>query len=651
MAPLLWVLLATGCRFEAPEADPDLPFGGTGTGVVRLGPPAASGGVYDVAPYPEGGVLFVSNQRVPFITMVDRETGEWLDAIDLRLTGEQRFPEQRVSLLDGVLLAPNETGNAMLRYDPDSLEGLDSILTGAPMASFTTWQDELWISLPNTVTRYRGHAPVSDFDTDFIGDCISVDDQHVALADTVAQELHLFSRQGDPLWSVETELESISAVLAQGGRLFVADRLTGQVLAFEDGEQVASATVGADVVSLTAHDGKVLAVARLGASLPESGAWQGDPAIVVAMDADLTPLWSTETDKGARFLSWDGEFMWTAAEGAQRLVAIDPDDGSIALRSHPLAMTLDHLTRHGNRVYFSSHITDSFWWVDFGDDSYGSTETCGWPSSSRAHGDGIWLACQDHGELWQLDPDTLDLIQAQQPAETFHAPCLDATCEGAHVGVDMAIDRGVLVYSDPYLPGLRWSDGRPPVRIKPADMETERAQHLGVRVLGRNLLVHEPFTQHTWLVERSAARDLGTRLGSSNAAFPLVGGGDEVWLGGADIGPDLSQRVDLGLNIYVVAVNDRWLVTEHGWDIEVYDLHTLALLAEQSLAALRAPPFVQSTAGEPGPLHYMIVEPDLLLIGNTFRATLELRRLPGLEPIGSDEPLPLGDWEHLSGIR
>jgi hypothetical protein len=181
-------------------------------------------------------------------------------------------------------------------------------------------------------------------------------------------------------------------------------------------------------------------------------------------------------------------------------------------------------------------------------------------------------------------------------------------------------------------------------------MDSDRAQHMGVRTLGHKLLIHEPFTQHSWLLDALGMRDLGNSLGSSNAAFPLVGGGDQVWLGGSDVGPDLSQRADLGLNLFVVAVNDNWLVAEHGWDLEVYDLRTLTLLSEHSLADLRAPPFVQSTAGEPGPMRYMIVEPELLVIGNTFRATLELRRLPGLEPIGDDEPLPVGDWEHLSGL-
>ena len=99
-----------------------------------------------------------------------------------------------------------------------------------------------------------------------------------------------------------------------------------------------------------------------------------------------------------------------------------------------------------------------------------------------------------------------------------------------------------------------------------------------------------------------------------------------------------------------LAAGTRWLVVEHGWDLEVYDIDTYELLGEISMAALRAPPFVQSTAGDPGPLRYLVVEPELLVVGNTFRATLELRRLPGLEPVGSDDPIPLGDWEHLDGL-
>ena len=543
MKLVLWLLMTTACRYEAPPAEVIANFGDAGAGLVRLGPPAASGGVYDIAPYPEGGVMFVSNQRVPFITVVEHETGAWLDAIDLRETGEQRFPEQRIHVLDGVLLATNETGTAILRYDADSFEPLTSILPFAPISAHLTWEDELWFATPEEVVQYRGQSKERSFPIETQATAMFVDGQYVALCSQYASELFLYSREGELLWSAESELEFISDVLVHEGRLYVSDRGSGEVQIWDDGEMTDSVVVGADVVSLTLHDDRILAVARLGSELPESGTWQGAPAIVTALDGALETQWTTETDKGARFLAWDGTVLWTAAEGAQRLLAIDPSDGSIALRSDPLAMTLDHLERIGARVYFSSHITDSYWWVDFGDASAGSIETCGWPSSSKAHGDALWLACQDHGELWQLDPETMEIITTLQPAETFRAACSDPTCEDAHVSVDMANDRGVLVYSDPHMPGLRWSDGRPPVTITPEDTTANNAQHMGVRPLGRALLVHEPFSQHTWRIDASGQEDLGTELGVSSTAFPLVGGGDSVWLGGNEVLTDAPREL------------------------------------------------------------------------------------------------------------
>ena len=268
----------------------------------------------------------------------------------------------------------------------------------------------------------------------------------------------------------------------------------------------------------------------------------------------------------------------------------------------------------------------------------------------RKHEGDLWLLCQDQGELWRFEPGNVDLLEQREVAETFHAPCDTPFCEDAHIGMDVTVAFGDMVYSDPALPGVRWLDGRDPVVLGLEHVATESAQRMGLRQLGWEIVVHEPWTRSSWLVTNQGATQ-APDWGSTRTTFPVVGGGELVWLGAKSVDTSHVSQIDLGQNISVVGVSERWIVAEHGWDVEVYDAGTLERLTLLSMSSLRAPPFVHTTSGEPGPMRYLVVEPELLVIGNTFRATLELRHLPTLAPIGTDEPLALGEWSHLDGIR
>ncbi len=649
MSTLCWLVLAVGCRFGAPDRADTGPFGVGGAGLFRLGPPAPTGGVYDLAIHPESGRIFVSNQRVPFITVADAATGEWLDAIDLQETGEQRFPSQRLYVIGDVLHATNESGDAMLRYDVFDLEPLESIIPQAPMTAHDATNDALWIIVPERVKCYHDGLLVQDFAVDFHANEMSVDGETIAFLNKEEGEVRLLTTAGRQLWEADLDGDSYGGVLAVDGRIFVTDRENGRVVSVEKGKRLAWADVGADPFSVFEYGDEIIVQARLGASLPMSGAYQGAKARAVAFDHDLTRLWEVETHRGARYLATDGSLLWTAAEGSQRLIAVDPERQDLALVGPPLGMTVDQPLRHGDRVLFPSHLTDELWWVDLTTNSAEGVSVCGWPTTSLLHEGELWLPCQHDGVLWRLDPRSLEQRDLLAFADSFNAPCSTSLCDDAHVGMDFIVAFGEPVFSDPGLPGLRWARGGTEVVLEVEPEHTDTSQHLGLRQLGWDIVVHEPWTRMSWLVRDGVLRT-SHDWGSTNATYPLRGGGERIWLGGTSIDSDHQLQELLDFHVIIAAISDEWLIAEHGWDIELYDRSSLEPLAELSMAELRAPPFVQGTTGAPGPLSYLIVD-ELLVVANTFRGTLELRRLPSLDPIGPDEPLPLGAWAHLDGLR
>ncbi len=72
------------------------------------------------------------------------------------------------------------------------------------------------------------------------------------------------------------------------------------------------------------------------------------------------------------------------------------------------------------------------------------------------------IGLDDHGSQ-DLGAAAVDLLEQREVAETFHAPCDTPFCEDAHIGMDVTVAFGDMVYSDPALPGVRWLDGRDPV--------------------------------------------------------------------------------------------------------------------------------------------------------------------------------------------
>lgn len=420
----------------------------------------------------------------------------------------------------------------------------------------------------------------------------------------------------------------------------------------EDGAVQDRRHLGSDTFALVRHGDEVLATCRQGAELPASGAYEGSPGTVIALDHDLELQWEIETDKTIHFLAWDGALWWVAAEDALRVVAIDADAGELALRGPRVGLTLDHLEQQGARLYIPSHLTDEVLVLDQGEDpALRSVLSCGWPLVSALHGGQLTVICQETGELQRLDPDDLEELARDKLASTFHPPCEDGLCTGHDVLVDLSVHDGALALSDPALPGVRWDDGREAVALDMPSERMEGLQHMGVRALGEALLVYEPRDAHVWRVVDD--EQTGSR-GSTGLAHdePLVLDVDRAWLGDIAIDAELTVVASLPEGDRVALATESWLVALRGTDLVVYDRHQLEEQTHLSVDALRSPPLVHDRNEDSrGPLRLHEVATDVLLVANTFRGTLEYRALPGLEPIGSDEVLPIGAWEALPGLR
>jgi hypothetical protein len=651
----LLLLAACTCRSSVvPSDSDDSAVDGitVDAGVLRLGPPAPAVGIYDIVAHPEGGKLYLSNLHVPFVTVLDTATGAWSDALDLRDQGQEYTSFQHLFVADGVLLATDQDKQALLRWSLEDHSVLEPISLDAPFMAGLTSDEGLWIALPDRLLRYQDDAVVEQLPLPFAVQAFDVDDQRVAMLSLDTGELLLTARDGSPLWQVELEETWLNDLLLVGEQVWVTDRESGDVIVFEDGLVLDRRHLGSDTFALVRHGDAVLATCRQGAELPASGAYEGAPGTVIALDQDLEPLWELETDKTIHFLAWDGELWWVAAEDALRVVAIDADAGEVALRGPRVGLTLDHLEQQGARLFIPSHLTDELLVVDQGDEpALGSVPSCGWPLVSALHGGELTVICQETAGLQRLDPDSLDELALDVLATTFHPPCDAGLCTGHDVLVDLSEHDGAMVLTDPALPGVRWDDGRQALPLTMPSERMEGLQHMGVRELGGALLVYEP--RSATLLSVVDGEIAGSRAISEPVHDePLVVDGARAWVGRSAVDEALEVVASLPEGSRVALATASWVVALEGTDLVVYDSSDLAERARLSVDALRSPPLVHDrTQDSRGPLRLHEAATDILLVANTFRGTLEYRTLPGLEPLGSDEVLPLGAWADLPGLR
>jgi hypothetical protein len=650
-----WLLLAAcTCRSSPPppdSGDSAVDHLEIGAGVLRLGPPAPAVGIYDLVAHPDGDRLYLSNLHVPFITVVDTATGAWSDALDLRLQGQDHTSFQRLFISDGTLLATDQDKLALLRWSLEDHSPLAPITLGGPFMAGRSTDEGLWIATPDTLLRYRDGNVVEQLPLDAAPQAFDVQEQYLALLTMGTGEVALVQRDGTPLWRVQLDGDWLNDVLLVDDAIWLTDRESGDVMVLEDGAVRDRLHLGSDSFALARHGDLVLATCRQGSELPASGAYEGAPGTVLALDGDLEVVWEVETDKTVHFLAWDGDLWWVAAEDALRMVAIDADTGEVLLRGPRVGLTLDHISQDGLRLFIPSHLTDEVLAVDLDEPSARSVPSCGWPLVAVLDSDVLTVICQESGALQRLDPGSLAEIGREELASTFHPACEDGLCTGHDVLVDLALGSDGLVLSDPALPGVRWEDERSPVELDMPAERMEALQHFGVRALGTSVLAYEPRSATLWRIVEGLAS--GSRsLDTAGVEFPIVLDGERAWVGGVAVDEQLSVVGELPAGARVALATGAWLVAQQGLDLVVYDADSLAERARLPVDDLRSPPLVHDRSEDSrGPLRLHEAAPGVLLVANTFRGTLEFRSLPELDPLGDDVVLPIGAWAELPGLR
>ncbi len=623
-------------------------------GVLRLGPPAPSVGIYGIAADAERDLIYVSNLHVPFITVADR-SGAWVDALDLRPFGidDPHFP--RLYTVDGVLWGTHLSTGTLFRFDLETREALSPVslpdLAGATAAS----EEGVWVALTDRrVVRYAGEPPaiVEELPIDVLPNALDVQGDEVAVLAGPQGTVSLYSRSLGAVWTAPIAgYRQPEAVAVIDGRVFVADRETGEVIAFEGGVELGRVATGSDTFSLTRDGDRLLVVNRQGAALPDSGSYEGAPGRITALSRDLEVIWTSDQDKTSHFLAWDGQWWWTANEDSLNLSAVDPADGAVVVRGPELGLTVDHIAEYGGRYFFGSHLTDALWRADFSGEA-AAASVCGWPFFAVFDGDIAWVPCQETGDVAAVDPETMAVLSTDSWAETFHADCgEDGLCTGHARLMGASLDGDRLAIGVPHTRSVQWAGGAELPLGAPEEQAGVR--HMGLRGVDGALLAYDYGDRALRRISGGAVADTLT-IEEEPWSFPLIGDGDWTWVGRRALAADLSEQQLLPEGYVAAAAGGGWLVAVQGLDIVVLDRERAEERARLSMAELRVPPYVLDPEA-PGPLRLYVDSagpgggPELI-VANLFRGTLERRAMPGLEALG-DELVAVGPWAELEGLR
>lgn len=628
----------TGLTDDTATSPPD-----SGANVIRLGPPAPTVGIYGIAADPS--YVYVANLHVPFITLASPQTGAWIGAIDLRDAGISAAFFPRLFLFGDRLWITQQNEDRLVRLvvPEGSLDG--EITVDDHFGGLTADDTTLYVSLRRgTIVGYDGETGTRVLTLDAPeGTAIAVEADHFAVLGPPTQPAaYLLNREGDLLWEAElSEFASLNDVAVLDGRVFVTDRISGSVVALEDGREVGRIHTGSDTFALYRRGEVIYVTNRQGAALSAAGAYDGTPARVTAIDRDLNVLWTVDLAKTIHFLASDGDRLWAANEDSLQLSAIDPTTRTETLRGPRLGLTIDALTAADECIFFGSHLTDEVWAVNRGGEAEG-IGVCGWPFVAVPIGGSLGVPCQESGDVATVSTDPLRLTETDDIATTFHVTCPDGLCTGHKQFLSAADDGGTLVWTEPATASLRWADGRSLV-LRDSVEFAAKVQHFDVAALDGGLVVYEPIDQRLIRVVGGAATG-SVSVPGVEVAFPLVIDGDRVWVGQTAFDSALNEVGSVGGGA-AVAASEGVVVTQD----------TDALIAwvdgveagRVALDDLSVPPWV-SLSGDYGPLRFRAVGHDLF-IANTFRGTLERRRLPGLGPLGEGTVLA-GTWAELDGI-
>lgn len=651
---LLAALALTACTRGRPKDSPAPGETGGDTadslpGVVRLGPPAPSFGAYGIAAPVGSGRVYVSNLHVPFITVADSTTGAWIDSIDLRDGCAERPFFPRLLLYGNVLWVTDMDDERVCRYDLTNETWLPYVSVPDMVEAITVTDDGVWIADRTGISRHDGVGFVENVPLDDWASAAAVDGDDIA---TIALgTVTMLDHTGAVRWQLHASDQTLQDVALYRGRAYVTERETGDVIVIEDGAEVDRLHTGSDTFSITRMDDTLYVVNRQGAALPASGAYEGAGGVVTALTPDLDVLWTTTLSKTIHFLSFDGQYFWIANEDALRLSKIDPTDGTEVLRSDPLGLTLDHIDEYDGDLFFGSHLTDEIWRTSLDGERTASAAVCGWPLVALPFEGALTVPCEEGGDVWTVDPESMEVLSQTHVADTFFPPCDDGLCTSHDVLINAAVDGSDVVYTDGYDSSVRWTGGADPVSLGHFSEEAA-VQHFDVlpaaALGGTGVIAFEPRSQTVYRVDGGAVT--GTRpIDEETAAFPLVLDEDRLWVGAGALDANLVQVARLPDSVAVSAAGGGWIVAEQGSDLVVYARDTLAEVGRLAVADLRVPPYVEET-GEIGPLRFRVLN-DRLVVANTARGTVERRDLPSLSPVGTDEVLPVGRWAGLDGLR
>ena len=351
--------LSCSCRVDGDAANGDTSGSDTsgdtasnlGPGILRLGPPAPAVGAYGVAAYPGHDRVYVTNLHVPWITIVDPETGAWSGGIDLRLVGIEKTNFPRVYLDGETLWVVNLEMDEVVGFDMETLEPVVPAALAGTVSASRMIDDVLWIATTEgEVLQVEGGDVVARTAVKEAATALYAEQDLIALVYQDAQEVLGYDRSGSVLWEVSIEDPLLEEVVIAEGRTFVAARQSGDVLVIENGEVNRWVNTGSDTFGLTRHEDLLLVANRQGAALPESGSYEGDPGVVTALNFAMEPVWSVALSKTLHFLAWDGSLWWTVNEDSLVMSAVDPETGTVAIEGPRIGVTLDHLEERGSQI-------------------------------------------------------------------------------------------------------------------------------------------------------------------------------------------------------------------------------------------------------------------------------------------------------------
>jgi hypothetical protein len=586
--------------------------------------------------------VYVSSLHVPFLTVLDADTGAWLDAVDLRDgCGDHAF-FPRLFAVGTVLWVTDTEAGRLCRYDTATDTWLDPVAVEGLGGGVAVSGNDLWVATRTELLRHDGTDVVERVPAPGWASALDVDGDTFAVLMGPDARVALVARDGTVTWEAEVAGARLNDVALLDGRVFVTDRVEGDVIALADGAEVGRVHTGSDTFAVDRRGDTLLVTNRQGAALPDSGAYEGGPSLVTAFAADLSVRWRAQLDKTIHFLADDGERLWAANEDALRVSAIDPETGEELLRTEPLGLSVDHLAESDGAVFFGSHLTDEVWRI--GPDGAATVASvCGWPFVTVPTDAGLVVPCQEDGEVWTLDPATLDVRATQDVADTLFPACADGLCTGHDTLVSAAADGETVVFTDPHVGALRWTDGR---TVDLGDFPTPGAlHHFDVAALDGAVVAYEPRTASLYAVPGAAPLPVA----EDTAPFALVPDGDRVWVGAHARDTTLVAVAELPEGFVVHAAGEGWIVAVEGEDLVVLEGDTLVEAGRLAIEGLRVPPW-RAIAGGLGPLRLRVVGAELL-VANTMRGTLERRALPDLAALGDDTPVAVGRWADLPGVR